>query len=420
MSARDVVLRLEAFEMGRPLPRGDSLRFPIADDSDLLLLAFVRMGGESRPWGIGYGLYGEEPELLVVPEARDRELVGGMVEAFAPRFLTHLYHPDFDEWDEDDEEHEPPLRQVWLPNPAHVEMLHLLNYTYTFAGRGDDEEPEDKPERTVRLNALGRAAGWAFREAQRAGQVSIMDATAALRDAYTFPADDLRQQHLGFLLAWLRTEGGRLEREAAAERAERASISTSLDPSLERDQLEPLVEAYRDARSQNGRRAMSTAENQIEELVAKELVRRLDLTGEAIAHLRSERRKTNPGVSELARLSRDEFVYGYLRGERPRPDGRAPFVPSPETDRHIAGAASEYLKHVYSAELQAGALIHHDSELQAEAIACRRRISRDGCRGRRPCSGGIQGQEAGVDRGLRRGRSDATTRRKPRVCRRDP
>ena len=84
--------------------------------------------------------------------------------------MTHLYHPEFDEWDDTDPDVEPPLRQVWLPNPAHVEMLHLLNYAYTFAGRGDDEEPEDKPERIVRLNALGRAAGWAFRESRRPGQ----------------------------------------------------------------------------------------------------------------------------------------------------------------------------------------------------------------------------------------------------------
>ena len=196
-----------------------------------------------------------------------------------------------------------------------------------------------------------------------------MDATAALRDAHTFPADDLRQQHLGFLLAWLRTKGGRVKREAAAEQAERESVSTSLDPKIERDDLEPLVDSYRDARRPENKRAMRVAEKSISEVLSSELRRRLDLCADAIAFLRSEKRGTNPGVSELAKLGRDEFVYGYLRGERPRPSGQPPFVPSPETDRHAAGAASEYLKHIFSAELQAGALIHHDQELQAEAIA---------------------------------------------------
>jgi hypothetical protein len=51
------------------------------------------------------------------------------------------------------------LRQLWLPNPTHLEMLHHLAYAYTFTKWGGAMR--------ATLNALGRACGWLFREAQR-------------------------------------------------------------------------------------------------------------------------------------------------------------------------------------------------------------------------------------------------------------
>ena len=151
--------------------------------------------------------------MHVVPEARNRDAVAGMLAAFAPALLRTLNHPQLDPLPEDSEPDQVALRQLWVPNPSHVSMLHLLSYRYTFARRGE-------PARMAMLNALGRAAGWAFAEAQRAGQASVIDATAALRGAFEFPADDLRQHHLGFLLALLEDAPSRAERFQRAEQAE--------------------------------------------------------------------------------------------------------------------------------------------------------------------------------------------------------
>ena len=57
-----------------------------------------------------------------------------------------------------------------------------------------------------------------------------------------FPAQDARTAHLGYQLAWLTANGERDARIAAATAAERLTVSPTMDPSLERDELDGLVD----------------------------------------------------------------------------------------------------------------------------------------------------------------------------------
>ena len=84
MTGEQVVERLKAWAAAKPLPRGSTRHIHIADDRDLLIVAFVRMGGESAPWGIAHGLPGKKPSTLIVPEGRNRTLVADMAAEFAP------------------------------------------------------------------------------------------------------------------------------------------------------------------------------------------------------------------------------------------------------------------------------------------------------------------------------------------------
>ena len=243
-------------------------------------------------------------------------------------------------------------------------MLHFLNYTYTFTKVGEKD-------RALLLNKLGRLAGWLFREAQRPGQLTVMVATDAVREAYTFPAEDVRQAHLGYLLAWLETTGGRDARLRAAQNAERLSVASSLDPALERDQLAEVVERWAIARSDANDRAMDRETKRIDEILSQELLRRFELVDHTIDYLRADKRRVNRGVSELEKASNQELWYQYLRMERRSDDGDDDpvFVASPETDRYPAAASSRYFVHEASEELRVAALIHDDPELQDEAIA---------------------------------------------------
>lgn len=363
-TGNEIVRRLTAWAKGRPIPRGATLHLKPSDAPDVLIAAFVRMCGESAPWGVAFGHPGRKPAILTVPEARDRDLVTEMAAAIAPVFLERFRHPDFDEESPSDWRQITTLRQLWLPNPSHLDMLHFLNYTYTFTKWGDKE-------RAKLLNAFGRLTGWLFREAHRPGQQTVMVGTEALRQTYTFPAEDVRQAHLGYLLAWLETAGGRDARLRAAQNAERLSIATSLDPAVERNQLAEVVEAWAAARSDADDRAVGREAKRIEEILSQELLRRFELVNRAIRYLRADKRRVNDGVSELEKASNQELWYQYLRMERRSDaddDGPA-FVASPETDRYPVAASSRYFIHEASEELRLAALIHDDPELQDEAIA---------------------------------------------------
>ena len=363
MKEREIVRRLIAFAQGHPLPRGKTKQVHIASDDDLLVLAFVRMGGESRPWGIAFGHPDANPTILTVPEGRNRDLVTNMCSAFGPTLLGHLGTPGFVRGPATVWRDLQPIRQVWLPNGSHVDMLHHLAFAYTFTRWGG--------EATTVLNPLGRAVGWLFREAQRPGQQHVIAATEALRASYTFPAQPTRLEHLGFLLAWLDEELTSDERLAAAHEAEQVAVSTTLDPTVERSRTEGPLAEWHEARDRGHADAERAAAEEIHDCLENELRRRYRLTVQAIERLRGDTRRTNRGVSQLVTEGLKEQWYQHTRLELRRhskEDGPA-FTPSPETDRYPAAAGSRYMVHLASAALVESALLHDDLDLQAEAIA---------------------------------------------------
>ena len=363
MRERDIIRRLIAHAEGGPLPRGTTRQMHIASDEDLLILAFVRMGGESRPWGIAFGHPGAEPTILAVPEGRNRDLVARMCSTFAPVLLRHLRTPDFVGLPPVEEGELGPLRQVWLPNGSHADMLHHLAFAYTFTRWGEDAESI--------LNPLGRAAGWLFREAQRPGQQHVVTATGALRTSYTFPAQSTRLEHLGFLLAWLDPELTPGERLAAAGEAEALAVSTTLDPVIERTRIEDRLDDWHAARNEGDGPRERVNASAITRVLEEELERRYRLTAQAISHLRADGRRANRGVAQLVDEALAEQWHRYTHPELRRAEGVGPppFTPSPETDRDPAAAGARYLAHLASASLVESVLLHDDPELQEEAIA---------------------------------------------------
>ena len=89
MSLRELVRQLNAVKSARPIHRYSTLHMRI--DSNPMLVAFVRMAGESRPWAIAYGrLKDETPIVLSVPDGRNRIAVSEMCEEFAEDFLEYF------------------------------------------------------------------------------------------------------------------------------------------------------------------------------------------------------------------------------------------------------------------------------------------------------------------------------------------
>lgn len=361
MTAREVTKKLRAWEAGRPIPRYDTIHHAIVLPDDALIVAFVRMAGESRPWGVAWGTAASAgPRIVSVPDGRVRDDVSALCAEFAENLLDHLRVHNWT-YDPAGQKEDPNrLRQVWLPNGQHVEMLHQLSYTYSqtkFGGANQDI-----------LRALGRASGWMFRETARKGSQHVVSASQALGDAYVFPAQDVRTAHLGYQLAWLETVGDRSQRMAAADQAELLTVSPTLDPDLDRRVLAELVEQWQSARRDGGDTSSTSAA--IAETLEPELVRRWDLTKRAYSLLADNDRPVNAGVRCLIEESQAEFWNQHQRIElRINDPSLGPaFVAHPETDFHGSAAASRYLAYEAADEAYVGRLIHSDPELFAEAL----------------------------------------------------
>lgn len=361
MSTREIVRRLRSWESGRPLARYGTLHHEIAEPKRTLIVSFIRMAGESRPWGIAWGHPDQQPSILSVPDGRVREDVATMCADFAEALLEHMrvhnwtYSPLPQRADRGD------LRQVWVPNGQHVAMLHQLNYLYSQTKYGGTHNDL--------LKALGRLTGWLFRESTRIGHQHIIDASAALSEAYAFPAQTVRTAHLGYQLAWLQTTGDRAARLDAATAAETLPVSPTMDPRLEEDELEARVAKWQRARREGT--ADVVTESEIAAILDVELRRRWQLTRDAYFFLTEDERQINPGVEALIDEAHEEFWYQLQRIELGLSDpSQGPaFTAHPETDFHGSAAASRYLLHEAADEALIGHLIHDDAELFEEAVA---------------------------------------------------
>ncbi len=354
MNERQILRRLQAHLEGAPIPHGATLHHHIADDENLLIVVFVRMGGETNPWAIATGYPHIGPDAYCVAEPRSRDAAADLALSLAQLLLPHLRLPGYDRPTATDRAHldEVPLPQVWVPNATHMDMFHHLAYAYRFV-------PSQEGERRRRLEALGRASGWLFRVAQLAGQQVVLDANAALRAAYTFPSDDLRQGHTAYLLALL-------DEHEDPDAAERLAVATALDPDLERE-LDDPVARLRDATGKQKARI----EQQIRAVLEREVSRRFSLTVSAINRLRRDPRRINEGVAKLMGHTRDRWWWDLLKPERVVAglDPGRPWSVDPETDRSHRAAAGGYLLAQYSDEYTRAVLAHDDYELVAEAVA---------------------------------------------------
>lgn len=359
-SVRAIARKLQAWQVGHPLSRYDTIHHAIMPPNQTLIVAFVRMAGESRPWGIAWGTAGSEPRVESVPDGRVRDDVAGLCATFAEDLLEHLRVHN---WTFDPVPQKPELgdlRQVWLPNGQHIAMLHQLSYTYSQTKFGGDNQDI--------LRALGRVSGWMFRDTSRIGNQHVVSASQLLGNSYVFPAQDARTAHLGFQLAWLTAQGDREARLAAAGDAEGSTVSPTMDPTLERDDLGGLVGKWQD-----GRREGVDASDQADAIAAilhGELLRRWQLTKQAYDLMANNDRPVNGGVGELVAQAHAEFWFQHQRIElRLNDPSQGPaFVAHPETDFHGSAAASRYLIHAAADEAYIGYLIHDDPALFQEAL----------------------------------------------------
>lgn len=365
LSSRAIVRRLRAWKVQEPVTRGETMHTATAATEGRLLLAIVKMGGETRPWALMWKIGNGRPQFRSVPEPRTRADIDPVMAEFGKALAIHLRHPAYSDGAMTSADDLGPLRQIWVPNASHIDMFHHLAYAYI-------RYPTDR-DHSESLRLLGRTSLFLFLQAQQTGQQLVMSTSDVLRSAYDFPAQDVRQAHLGFLLAWLRAREASDHGWLAAREAERTPVSTALLPAFERKTLMPLVERFNAARREEDRRAMADLEREVAGWLRPELERRVALVEEAIGVVESDPRPVNSGVSTLITETLKAEWRDYTKREADAlHEGKEPFILSPESDFVPTAAAARYFRNQAAADRAAAALVHDDRELEAEAIAAGR------------------------------------------------
>jgi hypothetical protein len=359
MNSFEIVKRLKAFQKGRPIERGRKINHLIANEKNTLIVAFVRMGGESLPWGIVYGKPGKKPNLLAVADPWDRKDLAKMLAKFSNVLSKHLYHPLFEK---KFELTDTPLPQIWVPNITHLQMMHNLAYRYARSTYKEDVKLEE-------LNRLGRTCNFIFQESNRPGQMIAIVATNALKQSFYFPADRIRQGHLGFLLAFLKSSGSYIKILKKAEEAERKTIGISLGPLLEKNFLYDDMQELRQARKKNDTKKIMNLSNKIKDIILSELIHRFELTSETWELLKNDKRGVNDGVIDLENMSKKRLVEDYLNEEFNISFKGMPYKGSVETDSHPIWAAIKYDLQKTSNDLLSDSLIDYDRDIQIQALS---------------------------------------------------
>ena len=361
MSLRELVRQLNAVKASGPIHRYSTLHFRI--DENPMMIAFVRMAGESRPWALAYGSFlDEKPKCLSVPDGRNRNDVAVMCELLADDLLEYFRVAGYT-WDPINKENfgQGELPQLWVPSARHVEMFHHLEYAFWRVRKGDD--------RTQSLTVFARLCGWLFRESSRLGQQVVIDTSSAFRNSYVFPTDSVSLGHLGTCIEWFSNHKSIADIRKAVREVALLRDSPTLDPELDNKILNPLIQ-QRGKLLADGK-SVTIVDKKIEEALHTEVTRRWELIREGYKILSNDTRSVNEGVDSLSKATMQSFYNQFQRIEEniQDPELGPTYTPHPETDFHGSAAAANYFVMNAADTAYIATLVHHDEELQAEALA---------------------------------------------------
>lgn len=356
---REIVRRLRAYEARGPIPRYSTSHVQISEEA--LVVSFVRMAGESRPWGVAYGKRGSEPKILSVPDGRDRDDICEMLVEFGEDLLIHMRAEGFTFQPitkTDLPIDNPP--QIWIPGPSHLEMLHFISYGFWQSRKADELRSP--------LGALARLCTFLFSESRVTGQQLVLDAAAQLSHSFVYPVDDQSVSNLHAALTWHTAEGSYADRIKLSQLAGRASAGITMNLEVEQN-LDSTLNEYRKS-VQEGEPDF-TKSDLLERVLSRELLSRWEAARDAMDLLASDSRPINSGVPELVKDSLTRYFYDFQRLERQMsdPEHGPAYTPHPETEHHGTAAASRYFRLGAAEAKYLPSLIHEDLELFREAIA---------------------------------------------------
>ncbi|AJT66911.1 hypothetical protein [Streptomyces chattanoogensis] len=333
MSLIQTLARMEAVASGRAAPL-TTVRHRHLSERPLVLVPMTTAGEAGAPLGVLVGTDREKPQLLAVPQPRDRELRFAFLAELAESVLPYVDgFADAVEWEERKEtDPETGKRvavqvelcadapQLIVPSTAGIDFVRLLGRSMRFR-RTAEQEPETPYPAPPHVPLLGR---WFthFGERSRVPGASLLLAMTGLLSRHWATGQSmLEDQHLGALLAWIDPPPGE-SGQVAAERAETGRdadgqllcppAGPATDPAFDNRLLSPAMARY-DA-------GLSGAEEEVRALIEGQLRPTWDAVWQGLDLLRA----LPPGARVADRWKRDRWSYTAHRdrvraGEPPQP-----------------------------------------------------------------------------------------------------
>ncbi|QPP08694.1 hypothetical protein G4Z16_22385 [Streptomyces bathyalis] len=376
MSLMSALARMEAAAAGRAQPR-TTVRHRHLAERPLVLVPLTTAGEAGAPLGAMVGADRETPELLVVPQPRDRDLRFAFLAGLAAAVLPHLESAQDDiEWEER-KETDPetgkkvPVQvelcadapQLVVPNGPGADFVRLLGRSMRFrrtaeedpdggsAGLPPDSQQGQQPQARAqyfvppRVPLLGRWLTLYGERARVPGSSLLVSMTELLARHWATGQSALEDQHLGALLAWIDPPDGLKGGEAALRAEVQRDGSGQLlcppagpatDPAFDNRLLSPAIDRF-DA-------GVPGAEDEVRELIASQLRPAWDAVWRGIDLLR-----TLPEGEHVAeRFKRDRWSYTAHRDRV-----RAGEPPQPRRDDAVTAAAKLAQREREQARLEA-------------------------------------------------------------------
>ena len=364
LSTREMMRRFDALNMQGPLSRFDSKHFQTQPNP--VLLAFLRIPGDNKPWGIAFGrALDDEPRTICALDPFNHDSYLQMLTEFG-QYLDnewgisegsiHKFTHPVEKLDA--------LPQVWIPDASHLEMLRLLSYS-AFANYGEDVG--DTP-----AARLGRIAEFLFEETNFKGQQVVLNARDVMNQMWVIPADDFSLGHIGYVTAWIKHGGDVNARRAAALEASEHSYSSTLDvDDVEQGPDSPVVKVLLGAIQTDGvasRRlgsekfADSLKADKIQGVLFEQLHSRWGKLKESWELVNADPRRVNAEIPSIMSDSMSRFN-GLILGEREGKNSKSYVASHPRTDADPKTAVSKYLKMLKAVEKFLCHVVHDDKEL---------------------------------------------------------
>ncbi len=319
----ELIGRLRAHQDGRAICAATHRQVTIAPHA--LVIAPLAMAGEDTAiHAIAVGRIGGPLEFMSIPDPRVRddqyvlvEWLGDRIEAYYATCRATGEYP-----------------QIWVSSGAAAGHLDILADRLRFT--------RDAPK----IKRAGELLTYATERMPIAGQQALMTATGALALHYCTGQQEGEDEHLGAFLTWLDPPAG-IAIARAVEAAERQVMGVKTDPEFDRNELQPLVSAYNQARKDGASQAeLRRRAKAIEDKLSPIVTTIYNAIQRALGYLRDF---PPAGVlADLADHERDQFD-SFM-------NSRDLEMPLPYRDSPKAGAFKIASRELAASNLDSGAL----------------------------------------------------------------